>query len=138
VALGINGAAIPNSLNLYCRNPKGDPLTVALLQRSYYPVIPSRSNDVSVFLTGFPLVTTPPLVIFREMGTTLDWSTGRMDADDLEPIQEKPAPKNFDEMSIEALQEYITELEGEILRAKEAIAMKENARDNADSFFKKG
>ena len=59
-----------------------------------------------------------------------------MDTDDLEPIQEKPAPKNFDEMSIEALQEYITELEGEILRAKEAIAMKEDARNSADSVFK--
>ena len=59
-----------------------------------------------------------------------------MDTDDLEPIREKPAPKNFDEMSIEALQDYITELEGEILRAKEAIAMKESARNNADSFFK--
>ena len=61
-----------------------------------------------------------------------------MDTDDLEPIRPKPAPKNLDEMSIEALQEYIEELQGEISRAQEMIAKKEAARNDADSFFKKG
>ncbi len=59
-----------------------------------------------------------------------------MDTDDLEPIRQKPAPKNLEEMSIEALQEYIGELEGEILRAREVIARKEEAHQDADSFFK--
>ena len=61
-----------------------------------------------------------------------------MDTDDLEPIRPKPAPKNLDEMSIEALQEYIEELQGEISRAQEMIAKKEEARTDADSFFRKG
>lgn len=59
-----------------------------------------------------------------------------MDVEDLEPQREKPKPKNLDIMSIEALQEYIGELETEILRAREAIAAKEAARDSADSVFK--
>lgn len=61
-----------------------------------------------------------------------------MDTDDLEPIRPKPEPKNLEVMSIEALQEYIEELKGEISRAQEMIAMKEAARSDADSFFKKG
>lgn len=60
-----------------------------------------------------------------------------MDTDDLEPIRQKPAVKNLEEMSIEALQEYIDELRREIARAEETIAQKEGARSDADSFFKK-
>ena len=60
-----------------------------------------------------------------------------MDADDLEPIRPEPAPKKLDEMSIEALKEYILELEDEITRVREAISLKEVAQSNADSFFKK-
>jgi uncharacterized small protein (DUF1192 family) len=59
-----------------------------------------------------------------------------MDTDDLEPKKKKPAPKNLEEMSIEALQEYIAEMETEIARVREAIAGKEDARDGAESFFK--
>ena len=60
-----------------------------------------------------------------------------MDSDDLEPKKKKPAPKNLEEMSIEALQEYIAEMEAEIARVREAIAGKEDARAGADQFFKK-
>lgn len=60
-----------------------------------------------------------------------------MDADDLEPQKQKPAPKNLEEMSIEALEEYIAELEAEIASIREAIAGKQDARAGAEQFFKK-
>lgn len=62
-----------------------------------------------------------------------------MDKDDLEPQhqEKKPATKKLEEMSIEALEEYIAELETEIARVGEAIAGKQNARDGAEQFFKK-
>jgi len=67
-----------------------------------------------------------------------------MDEDDLEPRHQKkkPAPKNLEEknleeMSIEALEEYIAELEAEIVRIREAIAGKQDARAGAEQFFKK-
>lgn len=60
-----------------------------------------------------------------------------MDVDDLEPQKQKPAPKNLDEMSIEALEEYIAELKAEIARIREAIAGKQDARAGAEQFFKK-
>lgn len=60
-----------------------------------------------------------------------------MDADDLEPIKKKPALKNLDEMSIDALNEYIAGLQAEIERAKAMIASKQSARQGAESFFKK-
>lgn len=56
---------------------------------------------------------------------------------DLEPKNEKPKPKNLDEMSIEALGEYIEELQAEIARTEQIIASKEVARDGAESIFKK-
>ncbi len=62
-----------------------------------------------------------------------------MDSDDLEPQnqEKKPTPKNLEEMSIEALEEYIAELETEIARVGEAVASKQDARDGAEQFFKK-
>jgi uncharacterized small protein (DUF1192 family) len=60
-----------------------------------------------------------------------------MDTNDLEPEQKKPEPKNLEEMSIEALEEYIAELEAEIARVREVIAGKEVARSGAEQFFKK-
>ncbi len=62
-----------------------------------------------------------------------------MDEEDLEPQHQKkkPAPKNLEEMSIEALEEYIAELETEIARVGEAVAGKQDARDGAEQFFKK-
>ena len=58
-----------------------------------------------------------------------------MDTDDLEPEQKKPEPKNLEEMSIEALGEYIAELEAEIARVREVIAGKEVALSGAEQFF---
>ena len=59
-----------------------------------------------------------------------------MDTDDLEPRLPKPKPKDFDDMSIEALHEYIADMEADILRAREAIAAKKAARQGADAVFK--
>lgn len=59
-----------------------------------------------------------------------------MDTDDLEPQKQKPAPKNLEEMSIEALGEYIEDLEAEIARVQEAIKGKKGAHADADQFFK--
>ena len=60
-----------------------------------------------------------------------------MDTDDLEPRKQNLAPKNLEEMSIEALGEYIDELEAEIARGREAIKGKKSALTDADHFFKK-
>lgn len=59
-----------------------------------------------------------------------------MDIDDLEPQHKKPPPKNLDVLSIQALVEYIAELETEIARVREAIAAKEVAQQEANSVFK--
>lgn len=60
-----------------------------------------------------------------------------MDTDDLEP--KRPVlsePKDLEMMSVEALQDYIGELEAEIARAKKAIEGKQSARNAAESVFK--
>ncbi|MFC1673491.1 DUF1192 domain-containing protein [Pseudomonadota bacterium] len=59
-----------------------------------------------------------------------------MDTDDLEPRAKKPGLKDLDEMSIDALDEYIADLKGEIVRAEAAISAKQSARSGADAFFK--
>ena len=59
-----------------------------------------------------------------------------MDTDDLKSQQQKPALKNLEEVSIEALAEYIAELEAEIARVREAIKGKKGAQSDADQFFK--
>jgi uncharacterized small protein (DUF1192 family) len=59
-----------------------------------------------------------------------------MDTDDLEPQKQHSAPKNLEEMSIEALGEYIADLEAEIARVREAIKGKKGAHADADQFFK--
>lgn len=60
-----------------------------------------------------------------------------MEPEDLEPRNKKPEKKNLEVMSIEALEEYIGELEAEIARVREEIAGKQQARHGAESFFKK-
>jgi uncharacterized small protein (DUF1192 family) len=60
-----------------------------------------------------------------------------MSFDDLEPQKKKPVLKNLEELSIEALHEYIAEMETEIDRVREAIKTKEAARQGAEAFFKK-
>ena len=58
-----------------------------------------------------------------------------MDPEDLEPKTKKPAPKNLEVMSIEALHDYVAELEAEIARVRETIAAKEKARAGAETLF---
>ena len=59
-----------------------------------------------------------------------------MDLNELDPITKKKVLKNLDELSIEALGEYVEELELEINRVKKAIEQKEVALDGANTFFK--
>jgi len=59
-----------------------------------------------------------------------------MDTDDLEPVKKKSEQKDLEIMSIEALHEYIADLDLEIQRARMAISMKEDARKGAESVFK--
>ena len=61
-----------------------------------------------------------------------------MDTDDLEPIarKAKAKPKDLDVMSLEALDEYIAELETEIERVRAKITEKQGARNAAESVFK--
>lgn len=60
-----------------------------------------------------------------------------MSFDDLEPQKKKPTLKNLEELSIEALNEYIADMEVEITRVREAIKLKEAAKQGAEAFFKK-
>jgi uncharacterized small protein (DUF1192 family) len=60
-----------------------------------------------------------------------------MDLNELESLQKKLVPKDLDILSIEALGEYIDELEIEIMRAQDKISFKEKAREGAEIFFKK-
>ena len=60
-----------------------------------------------------------------------------MEPEDLEPRTKKPAPKNLEVMSIEALHEYVAELESEIARVRETIAGKETARVGAETLFRR-
>jgi uncharacterized small protein (DUF1192 family) len=59
-----------------------------------------------------------------------------MEEDDLAPKTLRPKPTDMDVMSIESLNDYIAELEAEIVRAREAIEAKQSWRGKADSFFK--
>jgi len=59
-----------------------------------------------------------------------------MDSDDLEFATPKPSLQDLDEMSIEAIEEYIETLKQEIKRSECAVAAKKTARAGADAFFK--
>lgn len=59
-----------------------------------------------------------------------------MDTDDFEPRKAKPTLKDLDELSIEAIAEYIGDLKAEIERAEAAIKAKNSARAGAHSVFK--
>ena len=50
-----------------------------------------------------------------------------------EPRNVKPKPRDLEVMSVEALGEYIAEMEAEIARVREAIAGKSSARQDAES-----
>ena len=59
-----------------------------------------------------------------------------MDTDDLEPVWTPLDKPDMQTMSLEQLVEYIAEMEAEIARAKEVIAVKRHARGAADAVFK--
>jgi uncharacterized small protein (DUF1192 family) len=59
------------------------------------------------------------------------------DEEDLRPRETETGPKNLEVMSIEALEEYIAELEEEIARVRAAIEEKRKLRSGADALFKK-
>ncbi|MDH5488855.1 MAG: DUF1192 domain-containing protein [Rhodospirillaceae bacterium] len=59
-----------------------------------------------------------------------------MNDEDLEPLKLQEKQVNLDEMSIEAIGEYIAKLEAEIARAQSAVKLKKDARDGANSLFK--
>ena len=46
-------------------------------------------------------------------------------------------PKNLEFLSVDQLEEYVAELEGEIVRAKTDIAAKKAHKSGAESLFKK-
>lgn len=60
-----------------------------------------------------------------------------MDPDDFEPRTVKAKPKDLETMSVEALNDYIADLEAEIARARSAIAAKRTVRHGAEALFKK-
>jgi len=59
-----------------------------------------------------------------------------MDPEDLEPRTATPKPRDFEPMSVEALTDYIAELEAEIARARRAIDAKRGHRAGAEDLFK--
>lgn len=59
-----------------------------------------------------------------------------MEEQDLETRAKRPKPRDLDIMSLDALHDYIAEMEVEIARARMAIDAKQNWRSQADTFFK--
>ena len=61
-----------------------------------------------------------------------------MDTDDIAPPPKKtPQPVNLDGLSIAELESRIRELEAEIQRTRDAIAVKQTVRGSADALFKR-
>ncbi|MDJ0948908.1 MAG: DUF1192 domain-containing protein [Alphaproteobacteria bacterium] len=60
-----------------------------------------------------------------------------MEEEDLEPRTKRPKPRDLEPLSIEALEEYIGELEAEIDRVRQAIAAKQGHRAGAEGLFKR-
>jgi len=58
-----------------------------------------------------------------------------MDTDELERPNKRNKIKDLDVMSIEALGDYISDLEREIERVKMTISLKNSAKSSAESFF---
>ena len=59
-----------------------------------------------------------------------------MDLEELEPRKQKPQPRNLDIMSIEELNAYIEEMQTEIRRVVEKIAVKKAHINAAAGLFK--
>ncbi len=73
----------------------------------------------------------------KAVASGVEWIWEReVEEEDLVPQTLRPKPLDLDSLSIEALNEYIDELEGEIERVRAAIAAKESWRGEAESFFK--
>lgn len=60
-----------------------------------------------------------------------------LEDDDLQPRTAKPKPKDLEPLSIEALENYIGELEAEIARVRAAIDAKRRHRSGAEALFRK-
>jgi uncharacterized small protein (DUF1192 family) len=60
-----------------------------------------------------------------------------MDEEELAPRRKVPVKKDLTPLSIAELEEYIAEMETEILRVREAIAAKRRQRGGAESLFKR-
>ena len=60
-----------------------------------------------------------------------------MDEEDFLPRSKKPEPVNIEVLSIEALGDYIAELEAEIARVRAAIEAKRASRSGAEAAFRK-
>ncbi len=60
-----------------------------------------------------------------------------MDDEDLEPRRVKPPKPALDDLSIEELEAYIEDLEGEILRVRTEIDKKDSHRKSVAGLFRK-
>ena len=56
---------------------------------------------------------------------------------DLEPRRVRPVKKDLAPLSIADLEAYIADLEGEIVRARDEIAVKRRQRGGAEALFRK-
>ena len=62
-----------------------------------------------------------------------------MDLEELEPTKKKPGdlePRNLEDLSVDELEEYIAQLEAEIVRVREDISAKQGHLTDAESVFK--
>ena len=57
--------------------------------------------------------------------------------DEFEELRPVNVPRQLTEWNLEDLEEYITNLEAEIMRCKQAIELKRNVSSAADALFKK-
>jgi uncharacterized small protein (DUF1192 family) len=60
-----------------------------------------------------------------------------MDEEDLLPRQKKPQPKDLSRLGVAELEEYIAELEAEIVRARAEIAHRLGQRQGAEALFRR-
>ena len=60
-----------------------------------------------------------------------------LEDEDLQPRTVKPKPKDLEPLSIEALENYIAELEAEIARVRAVIDAKRSHRSGAEALFRK-
>ena len=59
-----------------------------------------------------------------------------MDAEDLEPRKAIIKPKDLDALSVTELEDYLGELEAEVVQVKAKIEQKRSYLDGAAAFFK--